>query len=335
MEEKKPVDRIRDSSGHADVGTSEDGAIMEMQTIGGRLLIIKERSIYEMVFADSVDPERTNANLPPTIHRLIIDKGVESEIVAKIFLTAKTLFRDQFMPSRINCESILSLAIDILKEIAILEKEINGYIDIENKVCKEYEDRRTNKDSYQLPSIVNLNSSCKTIFQKADHVEQTLMEIVLNFYSSHGITKQSHFPKLYEVLIKLYGETDDTLKYFKKVTEFMRIVRELRNGFDHRLTTVVVTDFELQKTGEVLSPTIKLNSKEVNLDKTSLSNFLQVTLSNLIDIVETTFAFLAMKNVKTEGFSYQLRVIPEDQRRYKYLKFSFWLPIGPEGMFLQ
>jgi hypothetical protein len=78
-----------------------------------------------------------------------------------------------------------------------------------------------------------------------------------------------------------------------------------------------------------------LNSKEVNLDKTSLSNFLQVTLSNLIDIVETTFAFLAMKNVKTEGFSYQLRVIPEDQRRYKYLKFSFWLPIGPEGMFLQ
>jgi len=75
MEEKRPIDRKRESGGHADIGSEEDGAIVEMKNIGGRLLIIKERSIYEMVMADDIDPERTNINLPTTIHKLIIDKS--------------------------------------------------------------------------------------------------------------------------------------------------------------------------------------------------------------------------------------------------------------------
>lgn len=93
MSEKRPIDRIRDSGGHADIGTLEDGAIIEMKNIGGRLLIIKERAIYEMVMADTIDPERTNINLPTTIHKLIIDKGTESETVSRTLLTAMTLFR--------------------------------------------------------------------------------------------------------------------------------------------------------------------------------------------------------------------------------------------------
>jgi hypothetical protein len=52
MSEKRPIDRKRESGGHADIGSEEDGAIIEMQNIGGRLLVIKERSIYEMVMAD-------------------------------------------------------------------------------------------------------------------------------------------------------------------------------------------------------------------------------------------------------------------------------------------
>src|SRR5688572_19608808 len=103
MNEKRLIDRIRDSGGQGEVGTHEDGAIMEMQTVGGRLLIIKERSIYEMTFADTVDPKRTNINIPPTIHKLIIDKGTESETVARTFLTAKTLFTDSFIRSDVNC----------------------------------------------------------------------------------------------------------------------------------------------------------------------------------------------------------------------------------------
>jgi hypothetical protein len=335
MSEKRPIDRIRESGGHADIGTIEDGAIMDMQNVGGRLLIIKERSIYEMIFADTIDPQRTNINLPPTIHKLIIDKGTESETVARTFLTAKTIFKPDYLPSTINCETLLSLTIDMLSEISLLEKEIREYQEIEDKVSAEYEKRRSQKGAFELPSVVNLESRCKTIFQKADHVEQILMDIITRFYPNQGLTKQSHFPKFHEVLQKIYGNKDGFAEFISKTLYFMRVVRELRNGLDHRLPTVTVTDFELQTDGSILAPTITLNHKEIKLDRTSLSEFLKLTAKNLIEIVETTFAFLAGRNVKTDGMPYQLREIPENERRHKYVKYSFWMPIGPDGFYCQ
>lgn len=335
MIEKRPIDRIRESGGHADIGTSEDGAIMEMYNVGGRLLIIKERSIYEMIFADAIDPERTNFNLPPTIHKLIIDKGTQSETVARTFLTAKTIFKSQYIASTINCDTLLSLTIDMLSEISLLEMEIGKYQEVEDNVSAEYEKRRSQKGAFELPSVVNLESRCKTIFQKADHVEQILMEIITHFYPNKGLTKQSHFPKFHEVLQKLYGDKDGFAAFIGKTLNFMRVVRELRNGLDHRLPTVTVKDFELQTDGNILTPTINLNHKDIKIDRTSLSEFLKLTTANLLEIVETTFAFLAGRNVKTDGMPYQLKEIPEADRRHKYVRYSFWLPIGPNGFYCQ
>ncbi len=335
MKDKRPIDKIRDSGGHADIGTEEDGAIIEMKNIGDRLLIIKERAIYEMVFADSIDPERTNINLPPTIHKLIIDKGTESEVVSRILLTAKTIFKSEYFPDNINCDKILGLTIDLLSEISLLEKEIDEYITKELKVSNKYEKRKEQKGSYELPSIVNLESVCKTIFQKADHIEQTLMEIITQFYADKGLTKQSHFPKFHEVLISMYGEEDGFVKFISNTVYFMQVTRQLRNGLDHRLKTVTVKDFEIQKDGNIFSPTIELNYKEVKLERISLNELLKITKTNLIDIIETTFAYLAGYNVKTEGMPYQMREIPEEKRRNNFVKYSFWMPIGEGGFYCQ
>lgn len=335
MSDKRPIDQIRESGGYADIGTVADGAIVEMQNVGGRLLIIKERSIYEMVFADTIDPQRTNINLPPTIHRLIIDKGTESETVARIFLTAKAIFRPQYIPSLIDCDKLLSLTIDMLSEFSLLEKEIKEYQDAENTAAAEYGKRRAQKGSFELPSVVNIESRCKTIFLKADHVEQILMDIITHFYPNQGLTKQSHFPKFHQVLTRVYGEKDGFAEFISKTVYFMRVIRELRNGFDHRLSTVAVSDFELQTDGNILSPTIALHHKEAKLERTSISEFLKLTTANLIDIVETTFAFLAGRNVKADGMPYQLREIPEDKRRHKHVRYSFWLPLGHEGLYCQ
>ena len=192
MENKRPIDRIRESGGQADIGTKEDGDIVEVKNIGGRILIIKQRSIYEMVLADTIDPQRTNISLPPTIHKLIINKGTESEIVSRIFLTAKSVFSSDYIVNTVDCNKILSLAIDMLSEMSLLEQEILGYQEKENAASTEYEERRKQKVSFELPSIVNLESICKTIFQKTDHIEQILMEIIVQFYPNHGLRTKIH-----------------------------------------------------------------------------------------------------------------------------------------------
>jgi hypothetical protein len=223
----------------------------------------------------------------------------------------------------------------MLSEIALLENEITEYLTEEEKASNDYETRRSAKGSFQLPSIVNLESRCKTIFQKADHIEQILMDIITHFYPEHGLTKQSHFPKFHEVLKQIYREEDGFAEFVSTTVYFMRVIRELRNALDHRLPSVRVRGFELQKDGNILSPTIELNDKDVKLERADLGEFLKITNKNLIEITETTFAFLAGRNVNSKGMPYQLREIPKDQRRYKFVRYSFWMPLGDEGFYHQ
>lgn len=72
MSDKRPVDLKRDRGGSVDIGTEDDGAILEMYNLGGRMLVIKEKAIYELRFADDIDPNRENPNLPPSTQKLIL-----------------------------------------------------------------------------------------------------------------------------------------------------------------------------------------------------------------------------------------------------------------------
>lgn len=272
MNKKSPVDRLRDSSGYADISTLDDGAIIEMLNLGGRLLIIKERSIYEMEFADNIDPERTNINLPLTIHKLIIDKGTESEVVARTFLTAKKIFKPEYLNDKIDCNAVLSLVIDMLSEIFLLENTIQEYSELESQEIEKYKKREARKTGFQLPSIMNLESRCKTIFQKTYQIEQILMNVITHFYPSHGLDKKSKFPQFYEVMKSIYGDNDSFPKFIEKTVYFMDVIRYLRNGLDHFNTNYVkVTNFELLPNGNILSPTIELNHKKVKLERMPLN----------------------------------------------------------------
>ena len=71
------------------------------------------------------------------------------------------------------------------------------------------------------------------------------------------------------------------------------------------------------------------------MERTSLSDFLEITNKNMLDIIELTFAYLAGKNVRTSGMPYQVRQIPDDKRRNKFVKYSFGTPIGDEGFYNQ
>ncbi|MCR5860966.1 hypothetical protein LRS05_01865 [Flavobacterium sp. J372] len=335
MEEKTPIDRVRESSGYSDVGTNKDGTIINTMKIANRLLVIKERSIYEMVFADEVDPDRTNINLPRTINKLVINQGTESELVARTFLMATKIFKPEYLRKGIDCDAILNLCIDLLSELSVLNEEIIKYFVEEEKVSAEYEQRKNEGKGFQIPSITNIESRCKTIFQKADHIEQTLMEIVTHFYPGSGLKKQSHFPRFREVLSNEHGENSGFTEFIGSTITFMRTIRELRNGLDHRLSNYKLSNFELQKSGDIIAPTIELNHKEVKMDRTSLGDFLEVTLNNLIEITEMTFVYLAGYAAKETGMAYQMKKIPEDRRRHEFVRYSFWMPIGEEGFYCQ
>ena len=79
---KRPVDIKRERGGQAEIGSEEDGTILEKYNLDGRIIVIKEHSLYEFFMADDIDPKRTNVNLPTNIHKLIVNDGLDSELVS-------------------------------------------------------------------------------------------------------------------------------------------------------------------------------------------------------------------------------------------------------------
>lgn len=333
MIDKSEIDRKRNQGGTAEVGSKEDGAILEMQKIGERLFVIKERSIYEFIMADDIDPERTNIHLPNNMHKRIINQGVESEIVSRIFITAKTLFKQNLFDKKICTDNALLLSLELLQELAILQDEIQNYLKKEENVIQEYYSKT---GSPIIPAIEHLQTNCKTIFQKAYQIEQILIDLVVIFYPNEkGLNKQSHFPKLYEFIKGKYGENDPFAEFIKSTLGFMKILIEIRNGLDHRLNTVNVENFELLPDGNLYSPTIALSYKDVKLERESLNSLLPNVEINLIAIFENISAYLCSKNAIPGMMEYRIVKIPENKRLNKFVKYCFWSPMGEGGYYDQ
>ncbi len=153
MKEDRPIDRKRESGGAASIGTKEEGAILDTTKIGKRLITIKERAIYEFMLADQIDPDRTNIDLPKFIHKRIIDKGTDSEMVARVYLTAKGLFKSEFFKEGTDLEKANTLSLDILQELSILEDEINDFIETEERLINEYNANKEKRTSYSIPRL--------------------------------------------------------------------------------------------------------------------------------------------------------------------------------------
>jgi hypothetical protein len=335
MNDKTPIDRKRESGGMSEIGTKDDGAILEMPKIGEKLFIIKEKAIYEFIMADDIDPERTNISLPNNIHKLIINKGADSELVGRTFLTAKTLFKSEFFNPSINLDKALFLTIEILQELSILEKEISDFLNKENELCEDYDSKKNKDISYSIPGFGDAETRLKTIFQKADHIEQILIEIIIIFYPSLGITKQSHLPNFYDAIKAKYGDDDEFTKFLEPIVFFMKTIRAFRNALDHRLGTVKIFDFELQKDSNILAPSFELKHKDVKLERQSISELLKIILPNLIFIFENTLIHMCYKTFTPHLMAQGIKEIPESERKYKYVKYCFWSPLGEGGFYSQ
>ena len=331
MDLQGEIHRKRSSSGAMDVGTPEEGSINQFLKIGERIFAVKNSAIYEIIQADDIDPQRTNINVPIMGQQLFLDHGLDSELVCRILLTADILLKSGFFDATIDREKILLLTVEMLKEFFLLEKEISDYLDIDNKVSSEYEEKRKVQHSPAIPSIPNVETRCKTIFQKINHIEQILMDIIVIFYPNEELTKQSHFPKFHEIITNKYGEQDAFSKFLQQIEFFMNLMYELRNSLDHRLRNVKVMDFTLQPDLTVISPTIELDKKGSELKRTSLSNLFPNILENLKQICETTIAFLCKKNLKPIIAGATVLQIPEEKRLNKNIRFAIWIPIGDDG----
>ena len=67
----------------------------------------------------------------------------------------------------------------------------------------------------------------------------------------------------------------------------------------------------------------------------ALSGLLPIIYDSVITIIENTLAYLADKHARKEPMPYRVSFVPEGMRKFKFINYLFWSPLGKGGFFHQ
>jgi len=315
----------------AEIGSKDDGRVVKMFSIKDKLYALKESSLYELQTTDE-EGKKVATSEPTLIQKRVISKGPNSDFVSKTILTAMSVFQHGHFDNKIR-ESIFELCIDTLFEFSALIEAVNSYNQIEESQISKFEMSDKKDHNFVIPSISDIRTRAKTIFQKTDQISQNLISIIQLFYKPRKGKHGTPFEQLQEHFRVNHGEDNPYTKYLEKNIEFFCHIRFIRNGLDHtKAKFVEINDFEYQSQNLTL-PTISLKRSECVLKETQFRKYINDVLSVYPYLFENIITMIADENIANNLFAYRIREIPENKRIFPKVRYAFWSPAGKDGFY--
>lgn len=340
MSEKKPIDHIRESGGRIEIGAPGDlSEITAMLPIDDVLYTIKENGIYAVKLADTIDPERTNPNIPPTQQR-ILAYGSESALVGRTLLTAKQLFNEQILPDWFNCKIAIVQSLEALKDLAAMHELADAFKQTQEGEIYAFSARQRSQGALVLPAIGDVEIRCKKFFQNASHVSRSLLSIIKLFYKKESTRKKKHgnwgIDDLAQFAKVAYGKEDHFTKYLESVAPTLKYIRQARNSLEHPTPPTlqaIIHDFALLADGKIAAPNIEIISRPDIYPSVDVSVVMAQLTEALPQIFEGVVVCLCSKHVQSMGgLETSIIELPIERRGRgrKHVRFSYGVRIGDE-----
>jgi len=96
----------------------ENGNIVGLKSIKNRLYMLAERGVVSCEMADSIDPDRTNPNIPRVVQRIDIPYGVEEAFIQKTLGAAFQLLNHTYLPDSVDEDEARGHAFDAAVALA-------------------------------------------------------------------------------------------------------------------------------------------------------------------------------------------------------------------------
>lgn len=323
----RPIDKLRDGAGSIEVRTpGDDSEILEIISIGERLLIVKEKCVYEVKLADQIDPERTNVATPNTVQR-ILPYGAGDAWIGATLLTAHRLLKGSSAPDKVDGDDALALVLEIVEDISGARQLNDSYAKAEADAAANLDPKIRPDRSILVPAIGSVESRCNEFLQRGDHALRDLLRLVRMFYSDIG---SGGWESLKAKVDGGPKDIDNFSKFLADVLPFLQLIRNARNCVEHprpqqRLS---VTDFALDPKNVLLPPMIEVIHPKTPLQKAPVGAFFSQALQNLVSIVELMIVFLCARHVKSFGeMQIQVMEIPPERRRFPHVRYGYgtWL----------
>jgi hypothetical protein len=327
VSDKRPIDRRREGGKFMDVGTKEDGAIDDMIPIGKTLYIVKERSIYTVRMADDIDPNRTNIDIPD-VQQKFSSVGSDSDLVSRVLLTARELFNKSYLTAHINCEQGLMLCVRLQQQILAMHDATTSLVAAEESAFKSIKESR---GGLMLAAIPDIHARVRSFIQSAEHATQSLYALCKLFYGKDLEAKGKWFDGVTELMIDRYGDSDEYVMFSGNAAKFCKFLRNARHCVEHEkpLQQVVIKDFSLLATGQIVPPTIEVVHPATPEPTIPLRNFMEQMTDSISRLTESLIARLCAQHVNAVGpVPVQVGEVPDNQRKNKRVRYGYLAMMG-------
>ena len=330
MKRKRPIDVLRDSAFSIEVGAPEDGPVEDFVNLNDRLLIIKKEAVYEFMLADSIDPDRTNAEIPNSQQR-VLAIGSDSPLLCRTLLTAHALFKPSHLQHAIDCNAAMLAAFRATLELAAMTAERNQIGHEVDKWVSGIEGAPL-APGFKIPVVENLEARSKAILYRGHDVITALLDIVRMFYGpqiKHADSMLKH--------VEAHFEPQDTFrKYIETVVPALRFIWNMRNAVAHPRPTaqVLVRNFALQADGSLALPTIEVVHPDTPQPRVPAIELFDGIIESLQDVFEHLVAFLCGFHAKFGDFQIGVMEVPRERRRQENVRFSYVVHLGGQWQIL-
>jgi hypothetical protein len=297
-DDKRPVDRVRESALSMQIGRPEDGAISVMIDMESALYVVKEYAIYAVQLADQVDPERTNVAVPNTQQRILAIGSRDPE-VARIFLTAYTMFKSMYLGANFPERKAWSIAFEYLRDIVAMMEIHSALAKAIEEAVAGFNAVVTNDRSITLPSLENAEERCDAFAQKVGHAIDTLKAVARLFYPQE--LSKKWIDSLTTVAAQKHGEHAALAQFMKERGSKLLFMREMRNMIEHPQVDayVRVSDFQLLSSIELAAPSVDIVRPGQTPISGPLASFMAQVVDELVSTAEMFFALLCGANAKS------------------------------------
>ncbi len=325
---KRPIDHQRDAAISMQVGDATDGAISEAISLGDRLLIVKEESIWQVQLADDIDPERSNSNIPNT-HQKLLSRGSTDPLVGRTLLQAKRFAKNGILPPTIVIETVLGVALSFLTEADALRAKLDEYNQRTRSLNDAFKQTPGSSQVLQVPAVGDVSARGKAFIQAADHSVRPLWTLARIFHPELPVgVSWSKLTALMQAGSEDQNAFAEILLQLEKPLAFLR---NTRNAVEHPKPgqEVIFEDYRLKSDGTVYTPTIEVIHKDTPLAATELQAYFTQTLSFLIDVYECLLIQLCALHVRSNrGFPISVVELAPDERRYPHVKYAYASELG-------
>ncbi|PSW18666.1 hypothetical protein C9I94_24375 [Photobacterium swingsii] len=282
-------------------------AILESLVIGDSLYLIKANSIYRMLTADSIDPERTELGTKHSYEK-VADFGCSSEYVARVLMQAVKLVpfinssdaeKDEILSHIWGLNSQLLNCRNVVSELEHLYQELIPK-------CNQIISGNQNNDFLPaLPKVPELDSKVRVYLTNAKLVLIDTFKFLSLFYAIPiNDRNESHFNKHVEFLNESLGADNEIVKLLAQDFDWIRLLSECRNAIEHsgEGQRIEVENFSIKPGNRFSLPvwTYDLTKKlKVKKGPHDLLNDLDVLCSNMMHLIEDLIVLVVMDKLKS------------------------------------